>query len=64
MYIYEYIYIKADEYLGEGRYSCRRGCGTREAIAAMRIICQRSLEHDEEVNIYFVDFEKAFDRIR
>ena len=30
----------------------------------MRKICERSLEHDQEVNKYFVDFEKAFDRIR
>ena len=30
----------------------------------MRIIYERSLEHDQEVNICFVDFEKAFDRIR
>ena len=55
---------KADEYLGEDQYSFRRGSGTREAIAAMRIIRKRSLEHDQEVNICFVDFEKAFDRIR
>ena len=30
----------------------------------MKIICDRSLENDQEVNICFVDFEKAFDRIR
>ena len=58
------ITSKADEYLGEDQYGFRRGNGTREAIAAMRIICKRSLERDQEVNIYFVDFEKAFDRIR
>ena len=55
---------KADEYLGKDQYGFRRGSGTIEAIAAMRIICEKSLEHDQEVNICFVDFEKAFDRIR
>ena len=55
---------KADEYLGEDQYGIRRGSGTREAIAVMRIMCERSLEHDQEVNICFANFEKAFDRIR
>ena len=58
------ITSKADEYLGEDKYGFRRGSGTREAIAAMRIICERSLEHDQEVNICFIDFEKTSDRIR
>ena len=30
----------------------------------MRIICERSLERDQEVNVCFVDFKNAFDRIR
>ena len=58
------ITSKADEYLGEDKYGFRRGSGTREAIAAMRIICEKSLEHDQEVNICFIDFEKTSDRIR
>ena len=58
------ITSKANEYLGEDQYGFRKGSGTREAIAAMRIICKRSLEHDQEVNICFVDFKKAFDLIR
>ena len=58
------ITSKADEYLGEDQYGFRRSSGTREAIAAMRIICKRSLEHEQEVNTCFVDFEKAFDRRR
>ena len=36
---------------------------TRETIGVMRTICERSLEHGNEVFICFVDFEKAFDRI-
>ena len=58
------ITSKADAYLGEDQYGFRRGSGTREAIAAMRIICERCIEHDQEVNICFADFENAFDRIR
>jgi hypothetical protein len=29
----------------------------------MRVLCERSLEHGNDDDICFVDFEKAFDRI-
>ena len=28
------------------------------------MLCERSLEHDNELFIYFEDFEKAFDRVK
>ena len=40
------ITSKVDEYLGEDQYGFHRGSGSSEAIAAMRIICESSLEHD------------------
>ena len=54
---------KAESYLGRGRdqYGFRRGCGTRDAIAAMRVLCDRSLEHNDNVYVCYVDYEKAFD---
>src|SRR6218665_1147361 len=30
----------------------------------MRMLCERSLEHDNELYICFVDFEKAVDRVK
>ena len=27
------------------------------------MLCERSIEHDNDVHICFVDFEKAFDRV-
>ena len=48
--------------LGKTQFGFRKGCGTREAIG-MRVICERSLEHGNDVFICFVDFEKTFDRI-
>jgi len=50
-------------YLGEDRYGFRRGVGTRDAIAVMRIIKKRCIEHNQAVYVCFVDYEKAFDRI-
>ena len=57
------IQSKADLVLSKTQFGFRKGCGTREAIGVMRVICERSLEHGREVFVCFVDFEKAFDRI-
>src|SRR6218665_130546 len=48
----------------ENQFGFRKGCGTREAIGVMRMLCERSLEHDNELFICFVNFEKAFDRVK
>jgi hypothetical protein len=49
--------------MGKTQFGFRRGCGTREAIGVMRTVCERSLEHGNDIFICFVDFEKAFDRV-
>jgi len=54
---------KAETYLGNDQYGFRKGCGTREGIAAMRTLYERSLEHNNKVYVCFVDYEKAFDRV-
>ena len=61
--INNHIQSKADMVLSKTQFGFRKGCGTREAIGVMRVICERSLEHGRDVFICFVDFEKAFDRI-
>jgi len=42
---------KAESYLGRDQYGFRKGCGTRDAIAAMRELCDRSLEHNNKVYV-------------
>lgn len=54
---------KTEALISKTQFGFRRGCGTREAIGVMRTLCERSLEHDNDVFICFVDFEKAFDRV-
>ena len=58
------ITAKAEGFLGNNQFGFRKGCGTTEAIGVMRMLCERSLEHDNELFIRFVDFEKAFDRVK
>jgi len=54
---------KASEYISKTQFGFRRGVGTRDAIGMMRMLCQRMMEHEQELFVCFVDFEKAFDRV-
>src|SRR6516225_7306849 len=55
---------KVTDYLSKGQFGFRSGVGTRDAIGVMRMLCERSLDHDNDIYVCFVDFEKAFDRVK
>ena len=57
------IEAKAKNLLGRSQFGFRKGVGTRDAIGVMRTLCERNLEHGNEVYISFVDFEEAFDQV-
>ena len=38
--------------------------GTRYAIFVLRIQCARSIEHQHDVFLCFIDYQKAFDKVR
>src|SRR6476619_3790978 len=57
------IEAKARDFIGRNQFGFRKGCGTRDAIGVMRMVCERSLEFGNNVYICFVDFENAFDRV-
>ena len=42
----------------------KSGTGTREGIFNLRTICERSLEVQKNVYICFIDYTKAFDRVK
>jgi len=44
-------------------YRFRKGRGTRDAIGALRVMYERSLEYHKNVYVCCVDFEKAFDSV-
>jgi endonuclease/exonuclease/phosphatase family metal-dependent hydrolase len=54
---------KVGRFIGRSQFGFRKGVGTRDAIGVMRVLVERSLEHDNDVYVCFVDFEKAFDRV-
>src|SRR6476469_3875998 len=49
---------KARDFIGRNQFEFRKGCGTRDAIGVMRMICERSLEFGNNIYICSVDFEK------
>jgi hypothetical protein len=51
------------DFIGDSQFGFKKGCGTREAVGMLRTITERSLEHENDVYICFIDFEKAFDRV-
>ena len=54
---------QAKAYLGNDKFGFRRGCGTRDGIAVVRTLAERSVEHNKKLYICYVDYEKAFDRV-
>ena len=54
---------KAETFLDHDQFGFRRGCGTRDAIATLRSLYERSLEHNNKVFVCFFGYEKAFDRV-
>jgi hypothetical protein len=54
---------KTLEFISNTQFGFRKGCGTREALGMMRTLCERNLEHGNVINVCFIDFEKAFDRV-
>ena len=59
----ERLESKIEEYLGEDQFGFRKGRGTRDAIGALRILSERTIEVGKELNVCFIDYEKAFDRV-
>jgi len=57
------IESKVKGYVGDDQFGFRKGMGTREGISVMRILSERSIEHNQDIYACFVDYEKAFDRV-
>ena len=55
------ITSKTEGFLGEDQFGFRKEQDTREAIAIIRTLSERVMKHDKEINIAFINQEKAFD---
>jgi hypothetical protein len=57
------IEYKVQNFISRNQFGFKRGCGTRDAIGVLRMLCERNIEYGKDVYVCFVDFEKAFDRV-
>jgi len=55
---------KIEGVLGKDQFGFRRGKGATNAIWMLRITSERTMQIDMEIIICFIDWQKAFDRIR
>lgn len=55
---------KCDEQLGDSQFGFRSGVGTREALFALNVLVQKCRDMQTDVLMCFIDYEKAFDRVK
>ena len=53
-----------EENLDESQFGFRQGFGTRKAILATNVLFQKCTDQRKDVFACFLDYEKAFDRIK
>ena len=54
---------QAEEIIAEKQAGFRAGRSTREQIFNLRILCDKYLQHQQNLYHVFIDFKKAFDRV-
>ena len=50
--------------LGDSQMGFRKGKGTRDAIYQLRMISEKSVQMGKNLYVCFVDYQKAFDRVK
>ena len=54
---------QAEEIIAEEQAGFRAGRSTTEQIFNLNILCEKYLQHQQELHHVFIDFKKAFDRV-
>ena len=54
---------QAEKIVAEEQASLRAGRSTTEQIFNLRILCEKYLQHQQNLYHVFIDLEKAFDRV-
>ena len=55
--------LQAEEIIPEEQARFRVGRSTTEQIFSLRILCEKYLQHQQNLYHVFIDFKKAFDRV-
>jgi len=56
--------VDSIHFLGEDQFGFRNGRGTRDVIPVLRTLGERGLQYEKDIIACFVDYEKAFDRVK
>lgn len=62
--IHKRIYRKLEEDMSNTQFGFREGLGTREALFGINVLFQRCLDMNQDVFACYIDFEKAFDKVK
>ena len=54
---------QAEKIIAEEQAGFRAGKNTTEQIFNLRILCEKYLQHQQDLYHVFIDFKKAFDRV-
>ena len=54
---------QAEKIIAEEQAGFRAGKSTTEQIFNLRILCEKYLQHQQDLYRVFIDFKKAFDRV-
>ena len=54
---------QAEKIIAEEQAGFRAGRSTTEQISNLRILCEKYLQHQQDLYHVFIDFKKAFDRV-
>ena len=54
---------QTEEIIAEEQAGFRAGRSTTEQIFNLRILCEKHLQHQQNLYHVFIDFKKAFDRV-
>ncbi|WP_294046743.1 reverse transcriptase family protein, partial [Thiolapillus sp.] len=54
---------QAEKIIAEEQAGFRAGRSTTEQIFNLRILCEKYLQHQQDLYYVFIDFKKAFDRV-
>lgn len=58
------IYLKCEQNISPEQFGFRLGLGTREALFGLTVLLQKCRDQRKDVYMCFIDYEKAFDRIK
>ena len=62
--IQQRIVDRIDKEVSQQQSAFRPGTGARESIFNLRTICERSIDAQKDIYICFIDYNKAFDRVK